>query len=139
MKKLKFWLMAMLAIVATASLSACSDDEKDEPDVIDSPIVGTWVYDSNSGNYSEEVTFSAKGRYVWVSHESYDEDYDFYEEGTYTVNGDNVTLKCTKIAELDGVNSDYVGETTTFKWSVTGNALTLQVGGGSPDSYTRKK
>ncbi len=28
MKKLKFWMMAMLAIVATISLSACGDDEE---------------------------------------------------------------------------------------------------------------
>jgi len=137
MKKLKFWFMAMIAVVATVSLTACSDDEKDEPDVIDSPIIGTWVYDK-SPDYYEEITFSANGKYVMCAHEPYSDDH-FYEEGTYTVNGDNVTLKCTKIAELDGVNSDYVGETTTYKWAVIGNALTLQFGGGSPDTYLRKQ
>ncbi len=42
MKKLKFWLMAMLAIVATISLSACGDD--DEPS--GKGLQGLWQNES---------------------------------------------------------------------------------------------
>ncbi len=42
MKKLKFWMMAMLAIVATISLSACGDD--DEPS--GKGLQGLWQNES---------------------------------------------------------------------------------------------
>jgi len=42
MKKLKFWFMAMIAIVATATLTACSDD--DEP--AEKGLQGLWQNES---------------------------------------------------------------------------------------------
>jgi len=136
MKKLKFWLMAMLAIMATATLTACSDDDKDEPNVIDSPIVGTWVYESSTGSYSEQLTFQANGKYVYRSYNSeYKE--DGFEEGIYTVSGNNATLKCTNLTGEYTLVSDQIGETTTLKWEISGNLLTIEVGDYT-ETFTRK-
>lgn len=154
MKKLKLWMVAMVAIMTSVALTSCGDDDKkgDEPDVIDSPIVGTWYYESvyeweaNDYRYVETITFKSNGTYEWTEIEyelDEDEEWKYSENGTYSINKNTLTTKCTKISTNDvegyGPISSYVGEINNHKFEIAGRKLTIYpFGTGSPDVYTRR-
>ena len=139
MKKLKFWLFAALAVIATVTFTACSDDDKNEPDVptepVDetSPLIGQWMYYEEYGSTLADMemetiwlTFNQNGRFI-CKYEYSDSDglTQGTDEGTYTINGSKVTMKCTKMIGAKECLFEKEGETLTFTWSVSGKTLTF--------------
>ena len=89
MKKLKFLLCALFAVLCCTALTACGDDDDDEPA---NSIVGTWVdMDWASFGDSRVLTFYSNGTYTeqWVENS-----YSGTESGVYSLNG-NVLIMTT--------------------------------------------
>lgn len=125
MKKLKIWLIAMVAIITSVTLTSCGDDDKkgDEPST---GIAGTYEYfETYNGNvYEGTLTLTKDGTFTSVESTLYSESGNKYEgkaSGTYTVAGLQVELKCVKV-EGDHFFS-YPGDTKTFIWSPENNSL----------------
>lgn len=121
MKKLKLFLMMLIAAVGVCNFVSCDkDDDKGGA----SSIVGTWE-DRDEYGY-DRYTFSSNGSYTWVV-EEYDKGGSTdIEYGTYTYDGKHLTLR------------DSYGYTDTFDVVISGNKMTWYVEGEEPCVYTRK-
>lgn len=65
MKKIKFLIVALFAVLLCSGLAACSDDEPDQSAF----LIGTWVKQSSlyNGAYSVGVRFDADGKGMYYS------------------------------------------------------------------------
>lgn len=86
--------LAMLSTMSTALFTSCNDD-----DVAPLTIHGTWVHDDTRDNDLDYITFNADGTGAkWeMLKASTSADRLDYEEFTYTLNGNKIT-----IVERDG-------------------------------------
>lgn len=119
---LKKVLVPAVILCMTMFIAGCGDDEDDNKSPTgpsnNSSVVGTWESDEDALMVAT-LTFSANNTFVLtMSDGETDDTYD----GTYTVNGNTVTLS------IDG-------ESTTA--TVSGNKMNLDFG-GFPVELTKK-
>lgn len=115
MKKLKFIAFTLISILFCTSITACGDDDKDEPKNADKTenysIVGTWVgtvYDYHADEeYGIIANFDSDGSCCIIS----DGDYNY---GTYTYADSRLTVS---------YNDGYKWR-TTVTWN-SNNKITL--------------
>ena len=131
MKKFLFLSMAMIMAILSLGLTACGDD-KDEPEGTNADLVGTWKMTGTEGGYSytSYVQFTKDGKFNNV--EIYTEDGETEVEvvkGTYTVNGDVITI-----------TENYDGEVDTYsvRFQIKGKQLIVSEAGYSV-TYTQAK
>lgn len=96
MKKI-FNLNLFIAFVLGFFLAGCSQDKNDDQQMEDINITGFWTFYADNNQYMEEFSFLNDGTCKY--YESYEPDddnneepYSDFGEGTYTVEGDQLTL-----------------------------------------------
>ena len=131
MKKFLFLSLAMIMAILSLGLTACGDD-KDEPESTNADLVGTWKMTGTEGGYSYTslIQFTKDGKFNNV--EIYTEDGETEVEvvkGTYTVNGDVITI-----------TENYDGEVDTYsvRFQIKGKQLIVSEAGYSV-TYTQAK
>ncbi|MBO4612854.1 MAG: lipocalin family protein [Bacteroidaceae bacterium] len=111
MKKILFWSMMLLMVMALPVMVACGDDE----DTVDlNEIEGTWMCVKSTDSYQgqsvdgllvgAEITIRSNGTYTSTSD-------NFGRSGTYTYNGETFTAKSN------------TGDTFIVKIKVKGNDM----------------
>lgn len=125
--------MLLVAILMSVSMTACGDDDDDEPaDPAnhDPALIGTWEYKyvDNVYDYSEleRITFKANGN--WEIYQEYIDYEDDEKEvgklvGTWTTRNNYVTMICTGVK--GDVDKDEIGDKSTAHYNVQGNTLYL--------------
>lgn len=143
MKKILFFAIALVA--GALAFTSC-DSKKDN---IDSPLVGTWRYQTppapDSGWYGVYIfTFKANGTFSLIdeahapgSEEMHD---GFIWEGPYEIKDDIITIHKDKMGELHGDKieyyTDYEPSDEKIKFALNGNKLTLTRDYGTEDPWT---
>jgi hypothetical protein len=128
MKKLKFIAFTLITILFCTGITACGDDDKNEPKNSDKTesysIVGTWVgtaYDYHADEeYGIIANFDSDGSCYIIS----DGDYDY---GTYIYADSRLTVS---------YNDGYKWR-TTVTWN-SNNKITLDDGEGERITLTRQ-
>lgn len=128
MKKLKFIAFTLITILFCTGITACGDDDKDEPKNAEKTesysIVGTWVgtaYDYHADEeYGIIANFDSDGSCYIIS----DGDYDY---GTYIYADSRLTVS---------YNDGYKWR-TTVTWN-SNNKITLDDGEGERITLTRQ-
>lgn len=103
MKKMKKLVSVLLVACSIVLLTACNAVPNTKPE---DKLVGTW-----QAGYGEEITF--------------------YEDGTYTKNGEYGTGKWSILSNGDIKFVDFYGTTYTSPYELDGNSLTLTDGRGT--------
>ena len=132
MKKFLFLSMAMIMAILSLGLTACGDDNKDEPKDTKGDLVGTWKMTGSEDGYSYTslVQFTKDGKFynveVWTEHGETDVD---ISRGTYTVKDDVITI-----------TENYDGEVDTYsvKYQIKGDQL-IVTDDGYYMTYTKAK
>lgn len=124
MKTFKIFTSWLAVIIFLGLTTACSN-EKEEEDIANSPIIGTWIY--KNADVEDTVTFYNDGSYKAVS----------------KLQGITSKIQGTYIYENDIITLYLQGSTYTTKWrvvSVTSKTLILQnedVEGSAPVTYQK--
>ena len=100
-------MLAMLAVCSVAFVS-CGDDDEIDPN---NPLVGTWMWTDKED--VEEVEFRANNTFSWYEYD-YGDPRDLDYEGTYSVEGDIVTM----------VSSELGGK-EVYRFEISNKVLTL--------------
>ncbi|MDE6329454.1 MAG: DUF5004 domain-containing protein [Muribaculaceae bacterium] len=135
--------MAIMAILFSASLSACSDDnEPDDPDNHDRNLVGTWVTKdsgTNSGvSWTDEIsiTFNTDGTYSEKAELVFGNESEVWTASGLWSTKDNV-LTVTMLESSDP-DADALGETESTRYKVDGKKLYLYIEGDDTQVLTKK-
>ncbi len=98
MKKIKFLLMLLLGVVMSFAFVSCGDDDDDDTNsgpYADSPIVGSWTWNSNDDKGdggSMTYTFYANGTFTMTDEDSYGVE---TEKGTFQYDGGSTLILIT--------------------------------------------
>ena len=129
------WLALLLAVVLSVGFSSCDKDDDDENSSGGS-IVGYWEFREvdDAGYVVEAYRFYADGTYDMegseVSYSGYSDSWG--ENGVYSLSGRTLTLVCHESS--DG----YVSGPLTYTVKIDGNKLTLTDEDGYEDVYYKK-
>lgn len=118
MKKLKLFLLTVVAVAGVCAFSSCKDDD-DKGGA--SSIVGTWLW-RDSQDYDRYV-FRTDGTYLneWNEGKGVESD-----SGTYSYDGTTLTIH------------DSDGWTDSYRVTISGNRLTFDYGYDEVIVYTRQ-
>lgn len=125
MKKLKFLLCALFAVLCCTALTACGDDDDDEP--AGNSLVGTWLMQGGSDWYAI-ITLNADGTMAEIE---YDEGDTYTATGTYSVSGNVITYSLIWAG-------DSYPETGTYIFTINGNTATLYDEDGKTQTWIRQ-
>jgi len=122
MKTFKAFI-SWLSIIILLSLTTACSSEKEEEEIANSPIIGTWIY--KNADVEDIITFYNDGSY----------------KGTSKLNGITSKIHGTYVYENDIITLYLQGYSTTWKVvSVTSQTLILQnedVEGSVPITYQK--
>lgn len=134
MKKFLFLSMAMIMAILSLGLTACGDDDKDEPSGANADLVGTWKMTGSEDGFSyiSLVQFTKDGKFYNVEVSEYNGEVETdISRGTYTVKGDVITIT----AKDDGYDEV---DTYSVKYQIKGKQLIVSEGGYSM-TYSQAK
>lgn len=108
MKKTKISLLLVLAACSTLIYSSCSKDDSEDsctPPAIEENIIGKW----NAALVGEEVEFKSDGSYVDGAEVLLGAEVNGlkYDQRTYRINGDVLTLKVSPATTNDSAVVEY--------------------------------
>jgi hypothetical protein len=132
-------VVGILLLLSLFIYFGCSDDDDDNPtnstDPVPSALVGTWWFDSASINgvpatlddlsftdTSQTMSITFNSDRTWSSAEYYNDIEVFSQSGTFTVNGDTLTVTRTM---MDGAPIN-PPESYKATYSISSNELTLR-------------
>ncbi len=100
MKKFKLLLIALVTMVIGFTSTSCT---KEDPNSLESVIIGTWRDSAYEGGAYDEYTFRTNGSFteVWVNSEGYVSTFD----GKYALVDDLLTLSFIEDGELYDVEA----------------------------------
>lgn len=141
-KRLSILCMLLLALCSMVFVS-CSDDDDDGESNSSTSIVGTWVCVEKDGKYTHTstATFNADKTFL-ATEEDTGESATYKIKGTYSVNGDKLSVTVTEIVdpyefEDEEWHKVESSETDTTKFEIKGDKLYLTSEEGTV-VYTRK-
>lgn len=127
MKKLKFLLCALFAVLCCTALTACGDDD-DEPS---NPLVGTWT-DMDWAYYGDSrvLTFNSNGTYSeqWVEDSN-----TGTETGVYSLSGTSLVMTETWSSHKGAVN-----ETSVYTIAINGSTALVTDSHGETVTWIKK-
>ena len=139
-------LTKILIMLTLLSLMMFSCDKED-----DDPLVGSWTYASEDdyGTYSSNLTFTSSN-VTWTEVEACDstnpdsfcdDEYDWScsSTGTWSVDGDQLTLTFPIIEEEDYDSDDCISSAIVVTYNINGNSLSITISSPYPGydySYT---
>lgn len=112
-----------MAIFMAVSFSACSDDDDDNKDGLDSKLVGSW-YDEDEEDYTN-MTFKSDGKFT-IESEEYGE--EFKCSGTWSTSDGKLNMHQTWNSHAGDVSLKI-----TYRYEVNGSYLHLYYDGNTYD------
>ena len=125
-------------LVTIFFLSGCVSDSKSESSSANSPLIGSWLEENSDPDARKDQIWTFRSDGTFTSERFYKEEpmtvSAFYHEGTYTANGNNITLNFLEGWEYSGTWSEDGSDTpdaypniSVLNYSIANDILTFEM------------